>query len=109
MLHSLTIQNLATIEEAAIEFAPGLNALTGETGAGKSILIGGLELGLGERASAESIRHGARLAVVEAVFTDVHSAALHDLLEHELELEIGAGEPLTIRRELTAGGRNRCF
>ena len=109
MLKRLSIQNLATIESLAVEFAPGLNALTGETGAGKSILIGGLELALGERASAETIRAGQSLAVVEATFAEPLPAALGALVRNGLELEWPPGEPLTIRRELSRSGRNRCF
>lgn len=109
MLKSLTIQNLATIETLTIEFSPGLNALTGETGAGKSVLIGGLEMALGERSSSESIRAGQNLAVVEAVFAPPLPRPLDRLLHEELELEGSADENLTLRRELSRSGRNRCF
>ncbi|HOE95809.1 MAG TPA: DNA repair protein RecN [Candidatus Sumerlaeota bacterium] len=110
MLRSLHIENLATIEALTIEFGEGLNALTGETGAGKSIVVGGLGLALGDRAAAEAIRAGARVAVVEACFAlPSPPAGLTRLLTDELELEWTPAEPLTLRRELSAAGRNRCF
>ncbi len=108
MLQSLTIQNLATIERLALAPVAGLNALTGETGAGKSVLIEGLELALGGRASAETVRAGAKLAVAEAVFTaPLPPTAARALAELELTLE--PEEPLVLRRELAATGRSRCF
>jgi DNA repair protein RecN (Recombination protein N) len=109
MLHTLVIQNLATIESLAIEFAPGLNALTGETGAGKSIVVEGLGLALGARASAEAIRAGARLATVEATFHAPLPADVRRLIVDELSLEWDGAEPLALRREIAAGGRNRCL
>ena len=91
VLKSLALQNLATIEAIEIDFAAGLNALTGETGAGKSILIGGLELALGARAAAETLRAGAKLATAEATFLPPAGGAfarpLCQLLTAELELE----------------------
>src|SRR5437660_11814809 len=68
VLVELRVENYAVIDNVAVEFAPGLNLLTGETGAGKSILIDALALLLGERASNEMIRHGEEKAVVSAVF-----------------------------------------
>jgi DNA repair protein RecN (Recombination protein N) len=108
-LRSLTIQNLTTIESLKVAFEPGLNALTGETGAGKSIVIEGLGLALGARASGDAIRPGARLAVVEAVFEGPFPEALNRLIGEELGLIWEAGEALTLRREVAAGGRNRCL
>ena len=70
MLHRLTVSNLAVVEKAEAEFAPGLNVLTGETGAGKSVLMGALELVLGGRADASVVRDGAKEAEVEADFGD---------------------------------------
>jgi len=67
LLFELRVENYAVIDNVAVEFAPGLNILTGETGAGKSILIDALALLLGERASNEVIRHGEEKAVVSAV------------------------------------------
>ena len=71
MLHRLTVSNLAVVEKAEAEFAPGLNVLTGETGAGKSVLMGALELVLGGRADASIVRDGAREAEVEADFGEI--------------------------------------
>ncbi len=68
MLLELRVENYAVIDSLAVEFAPGLNLLTGETGAGKSILIDALSLLLGDKASTEMIRHGAEKAVVSGVF-----------------------------------------
>ena len=68
MLRSLTVKNYAIIEELEIRFEPGLNILTGETGAGKSILVDALGLILGERASSDVVRRGAEKCVVEGVF-----------------------------------------
>ena len=68
MLRELRLENYAVIDNVVVEFAPGLNLLTGETGAGKSILIDALALLLGGKASTEVIRHGAERAVVAAVF-----------------------------------------
>jgi DNA repair protein RecN (Recombination protein N) len=106
MLETLHIQNYALIGEAAIEFAPGFNALTGETGAGKSILIGALNLALGARASSEAVRQGAKQLRVDAVFRiAAPSRRLRTLLkENDLELEDGE---LFISRSVTAEGRSR--
>ncbi len=68
MLKELNIKNLAIIDQLRVEFAPGLNVFTGETGAGKSIVVDALNLALGERASADLIRTGSQEAVVEAAF-----------------------------------------
>ena len=69
MLRSLYIRDYALIEELDVEFDSGLNIITGETGAGKSILIGALKLILGERASADSIRTGGKKAIIEGILT----------------------------------------
>src|ERR671935_211859 len=68
MLHELRVRDLALVEQADISFGPGLNLLTGETGSGKSLLVDALGLALGDRASAEHVRHGARRALAEATF-----------------------------------------
>ncbi len=68
MLKELNIKNFAIIDQLRVEFAPGLNVFTGETGAGKSIVVDALNLALGERASADLIRTGCQEAVVEAAF-----------------------------------------
>ncbi|HUP89848.1 MAG TPA: AAA family ATPase, partial [Longimicrobiales bacterium] len=98
MLLELRIQNFAVIEQLSIHLESGLNALTGETGAGKSISVGALSLLLGERASADSIRTGASKAVVEGVF-DVasHPLILSRLAEQGIEANEGL---LILRREV---------
>ena len=68
MIESLRIRDLAVVEEAELELSPGLNVLTGETGAGKSLVLGALELLAGARASSDRVRAGSDAAVVEAVF-----------------------------------------
>jgi DNA repair protein RecN (Recombination protein N) len=106
VLLELRVENYAVIDNVAVEFAPGLNLLTGETGAGKSILIDALALLLGDKASADAVRHGTEKAVVSAVF-EVESKALDAVLE---ENGIDAGEEqLILRREIAAGGKGRVF
>ena len=106
MLLELRVENYAVIDNVAVEFAPGLNLLTGETGAGKSILIDALALLLGDKASAEAVRRGAEKAVVSAVF-ESESKVLDKALE---ENGIDSGEAqLILRREISAGGKGRVF
>lgn len=109
MLKRLRIENIAIIESVDIEIGPGLNVITGETGAGKSILIASLELALGERASADMIRTGEKLAVVEAAFEGDIPDHARRIIVDELGLEWEPGEALTLRREISAAGRNRCL
>ena len=108
MLRELRVKNLAVIESLTVPFGPGLNVLTGETGAGKSILVDALTLLLGERAQpAEAIRTGAESATIEAVFDAPRKSPVATLLqEHGIALEDGL---LVIRRELVRGGRGRVF
>ena len=107
MLLELRIQNFAVIEQLSIHLESGLNALTGETGAGKSIIVGALSLLLGERASSDSIRAGASKAVVEGVF-DV--ARRKDIMAALAEQGIEANEGLLIlRREVAVEGRSRAW
>ena len=103
MLHLLHIENIAVIEEADITFSPGFNALTGETGAGKSIVIDALGAVLGQRTSRDLIRTGAAKAFVSAVFTDVPSLPL--LSQFSLAPEEGE---LLLQREIYADGKNAC-
>ncbi|MCS7208236.1 MAG: DNA repair protein RecN [Fimbriimonadales bacterium] len=104
MLHSLHIENLAIIDRLEVHFAAGLNALTGETGAGKSILIDALSLALGERADPDLIRAGAEKLRVNAVFELPNDPELCALLS-ELGVEPEEGL-LYLSREVQAGGRS---
>ncbi len=107
MLIELRIQNFAVIRELSVEVGKGLNVLTGETGAGKSIVVGALSLLLGERASSEAVRAGAERAVVEAV---CDLAARPELRERLAELGLGGtDEFLVLRREVHVEGRNRAW
>ncbi len=111
MLSELRLENYAVIDNAVIEFAPGLNLLTGETGAGKSILIDALGLLLGEKASADVIRTGAERAVVMGVFES--DGAIATAIENILEangLDGDSGDAsLILRREIATGGKGRVF
>ncbi len=106
MLLELNIRNIALIERLRIEFHAGLNVLTGETGAGKSIVIDSMNLALGGRADRELIRTGAEKASVQAVFDVRGDARVLSLLD-EWGMEAGDGY-LTVGRELSVGGRNLC-
>jgi DNA repair protein RecN (Recombination protein N) len=109
VLAELRLENYAVIDNVVIEFASGLNLLTGETGAGKSILIDALGLLLGEKASSDVIRTGAERAVVAAVFESEGAAArsIEAILEtNGLDAENGS---LILRREIAPGGKGRVF
>ena len=109
MLTALRIKNLALVEDLTLDLKPGYNAITGETGAGKSIIIGALSLVLGERAAKSLIRSGADKCTVEAVFdTRKLKAPLEDLLE-ENGLEPCDDQQLLLKRSFSAGGTNRQF
>lgn len=114
MLTEISVENVALIEGATLELEPGLNAITGETGAGKTLLATALQMLLGGRARSEAVRAGAKRATVEGTFVlpedvapRVLSEALGDLAE-ELEDDI-AGDGLLLRRTLTADGRSKCY
>ena len=107
MLSRLSVRDLALVEGAAVEFGPGLCVLTGETGAGKSLLVAALAALRGGRTSAELVRHGAEAAVVEAVFTAAALAEVGPLLA-ELGLDAAAGgDELVLRRQVGRDGRSR--
>ncbi len=106
MLLELRVENYAVIDHVAVEFGPGLNLLTGETGAGKSILIDALALLLGEKASSDIIRHGAEKAVVSAV-CEVGETRAGEILEQN-GIDAADGE-IILRREVSTGGRARVF
>ena len=107
MLIELRIRDYAVIHDLTLELGSGLSALSGETGAGKSIIVGALSLLLGERASSDKVRSGAERAMVEAVF-DVsgHPKLTAELSELGIEAEDGL---LILRREVAAAGRNRAW
>lgn len=107
MLRSLSIRDYALIERLEVEFDSGLNIITGETGAGKSILLGALKLLLGDRASTEALRTGAKKAVVEGVFDSADEGRLPQILE-EHEIDPSEGGVLIIRREISSRG-SRAF
>jgi len=107
MLTELRIRNLAVIESVTLPVAPGFNVLSGETGAGKSIIVGALGLLLGERSSADVVRGGADRAVVEGVFDGSGNRALATVLEERgIESEDGL---IVLRREVSAGGKSRAW
>lgn len=106
MIKSLEIKDYALIEHIQIEFFTGLNIITGETGAGKSILIDAMGLLLGERASSEVVRKGAIKSVVEGIFDVTDNLLVKNILE---ENEIEFQNDLIIRREISQKGNNRCF
>jgi DNA repair protein RecN (Recombination protein N) len=106
MLKSLYIKNYALIAELTVEFPPGLVIITGETGAGKSIIIDALGLILGERTSAESVRSGADKAIVEGVFHTAGNRKLNSLLKDN---KLEPADELLVRREISAKGQSRCF
>src|SRR5207249_7605946 len=107
MLRELTIRNLAVLEEAKVAFAAGLNVLTGETGAGKSIVIDALFLVRGARVQADLIRTGAETASVEAVFEVPPSGPVAAVLDEAGHAP--ADGQLVIKRELSRSGRHRVF
>ncbi len=107
MLTELRIRNFAIIESLSLPLAPGFNVLSGETGAGKSIIVGALGLLLGERASPDLIRTGAEKATVEGVFDAVRRAELLELLdERGVEVE---SQTVVLRREISSSGRTRAW
>lgn len=106
MIKSLEIKDYALIDHIQIEFEKGLNIITGETGAGKSILIDAMSLLLGERASTEVVRKGAQKSVVEGIFEVEGNKKVKSLLE---ENDIEFLPELIVRREISLKGSNRCF
>jgi len=110
MLKELNIKNFAIIDQLRVEFGPGLNVFTGETGAGKSIVVDALNLALGERASTDLVRTGAPEAVVEAAFElNSHGpAAVRRILE-EQGIEAAPGEDIIVRRVISAAGKSKVY
>ncbi len=107
MLERLSIKNYALIEDLHVDFAEGFNVLTGETGAGKSIIIGALGLILGDRAQSSIIRKGSDSCVIKASFAVRDNKPLHRLLK---EQGISVGEDsLLLSREISHNGKNKCL
>lgn len=106
MLKTLNIENIAVIESAKIDFQSGLNVLTGETGAGKSIVVDSINAILGERTSRELVRNGADSAFVSALFTDVNDTVKCKLTE--LGYETDEDNSLIISRKITSEGKSLC-
>ena len=104
MLSSLQIENVAVIQKAEVHFKPGLNVLTGETGAGKSILIDSINAILGSRTSKDLVRTGASKAVIRAAFEQVPDAVLNSLEKAGYE----RSDALMLSREITAEGKSTC-
>jgi DNA repair protein RecN (Recombination protein N) len=104
MLLELRIRNFAIIEETSLEFGPGLNVLSGETGAGKTIILSALGLLLGERASPDMVRAGEKEAIVEALFELEGEAPIPELVERARDAK---NRELLIRRVVAEGGRSR--
>lgn len=106
MLKSLFIQNFVLIDSLDIRFDKGFSVITGETGAGKSIILGALSLVLGQRADGKSIKNGADKCIIEAVFDITHYQLEPFFLENDLEYD---RESCILRRELFASGKSRAF
>ena len=112
MLTEIAVENVALIEEATLELTPGLNAITGETGAGKTLLATALQMLLGGRSRSESVRAGARKATVEGTFVLPDGMAeriLQDTLGGLAEEVDVVDEEILLRRTLTEEGRSRCY
>jgi len=106
LLKNLSIKNYALIDELELEFESGLNIITGETGAGKSILIDAMDLILGERATTEEVRSGTEKAIVEGIFTISGNKKVKRLLD---EIEIENDDEIIVRREVNQKGQSRAF
>src|SRR5215470_1686888 len=105
MLARLQIQNYALIDKLEISFTGGLNIITGETGAGKSIVLGALSLILGERADVQAVLDKSRKCIVEGEFSMDEAATHRFFSEHALDFQ----HQTTVRRELTPDGKSRAF
>ena len=105
MLQTLYIENIAVIEKSAIDFSSGLNVLTGETGAGKSIIIDAINAIMGQRTSRDIIRTGASSAFVSAQFDNVNAAVRRKLEEFGFESD---EDELLLQRTLSASGKSTC-
>jgi len=111
VLTEISVQNVALIETATLELAPGLNAITGETGAGKTLLATALQMLLGGRARAEAVRSGSKKATIEGTFVlpeGIGERMLRDSLG-DLAEEMEGEEEIVLRRTLSEEGRSRCY
>src|ERR1700710_1500831 len=106
MIAELRVRDLAPIADGPLPLGPGLNVLTGETGAGKSMLVDALALLLGERATSGSVRPGGSKSVVEGAFEGIDSATRRRIEELGLDVEDGR---VVVRREISAEGRSRAW
>src|SRR5947207_4861077 len=106
MLQKLSIQNYAIINELEIDFSNKLNVITGETGAGKSIIVGALGLILGERADSTVLVNKGKKCFVEGIFEVSNKSAVKNFLEKN---DFDEGEQLLIRREIGSNGKSRAF
>jgi DNA repair protein RecN (Recombination protein N) len=110
MLTLLKIRNIALIDSLEIEFAQGLNLLTGETGSGKSIIVDSLGALTGERVSSDFIKEGQQAAQIEGLFAVPNTASLRQIFEESgIELDEGKEADIIVRRELSTSGKNRIF
>ena len=111
VLTELSVENVALIEEATLELSPGLNVITGETGAGKTLLATALQMLLGGRARSETVRSGARKATVEGTFVLPEETGSRFLAEAlgDLAEEVEEEDGLVLRRTLSGDGRSRCY
>jgi DNA repair protein RecN (Recombination protein N) len=111
VLTELSVENVALIEEATLELSPGLNVITGETGAGKTLLATALQMLLGGRARSETVRSGARKATVEGTFVLPEETGSRFLIEAlgDLAEEVEEDDGIVLRRTLTGEGRSRCY
>jgi len=108
MLRTLRVQDLAIIEELELLLEPGLNVITGETGAGKSILLQALDVALGGRPDADLVRTGADEAVVEVLFSGVPASVTEALAEAGIPRH-DAPDDVLVRRVIASGGRTRAY
>lgn len=106
MLKTLEIENIAVIEKASVDFSKGLNVLTGETGAGKSIVIDSINAILGERTSKELVRHGAESAFVSAYFEDVSESVKQKIIDMGFDCE--DDNSLLLSRKISVNGKSSC-
>ena len=106
MLRTLDIENIAVIEKASVNFSDGLNVLTGETGAGKSIVVDSINAIMGERTSKELVRHNTDYGFVSAYFDDI-SKSICDKLR-KLGIEIDEENSLLLSRKISSNGKSLC-